>query len=331
MDIDGNPTDHIPIRDLKPGDHVLQFFKVKSKDAKTTRNGQEYLDLSLGDAGGVIRAKMWPDVIKKWGKEFEPGDVVKILGRVESYREVNQLVIDKLRTLAEDERPDLSSLTRSTEHDIGDLYQELLSRAGGLDPAELADLTVSLLESNRDKLEVCPAAKMVHHAYTGGLVEHTVNVVRKVDSLVDLEPDINRSLAVAGAILHDIGKVLELAATGEKRTVEGRLLGHLILGVLMVKEAAVRKGLGDAPWLTELIHIMVSHHGGPELGSPMRPVTREAMLVHFVDNLDSRLKIVHEALETVDSEGFSEYNRWLQAKAFSGAELKDKEADHVGN
>ena len=331
MDIDRNQTDHIPIRELKPGDHVQQFFKVKSKDVKTTRNGQEYLDLALGDAGGVIRAKMWPDVVKKWGKDFEPGDVVKILGRVESYREMNQLVIEKLRMLAENEQADISLLTRSTERDTGELFEELTQRAARLEPVELAELTVSVLEAYRDKLEVCPAAKMVHHAYTGGLLEHTVNVVRKVDSIADLELAINRSIAVAGAILHDIGKVLELAPTGEKRTVEGRLLGHLIMGVCMVREAALGMGLEGAPWLTELIHILVSHHGGPELGSPMRPVTREAMLVHFVDNLDSRLEIMHEALESVDSEGFSEYNRWLQAKAYGGAELKDEEADHVGN
>ena len=331
MTIEQNPTEHVPVRDLKSGDQVFQYFMVKSKNNRTTRTGQEYLDLVVGDASGSISAKMWSDIIKKWGKDFSPGDIIKIVGRVETFRNANQLLVEKARRVAEDEQPNFSYLIRSTEFNTTDLFNELVGRARSLNPPELANFVVDMLDQNHSVLETCPAAKMVHHAYKGGLIEHIVTVARKVDSIADLESEINRDIAVAGAMLHDIGKLQELATTGDKRTTEGRLLGHLILGVCMVRDLVVHKGLGHAPWLPELLHILVSHHGGPEFGSPVRPMTREAMLVHFVDNLDSRLKIMHEALESIDSEGFSEYNRWLQAKAYIGAGLSDKEDNHVGD
>ena len=324
------PIDHLNRLSLSA---IRKFYSELAPPERTSLRGL-YRGIFVGP--GWL-TPLWPPTLAItglggwWGKDFSPGDIVKIVGRIETFRDTNQLLVEKVRRVEENEQPDLSKLIRSTDYSTTELFHELVGRAQRLSPNELADFVVVMLETNQNALEACPAAKMVHHAYRGGLIEHTVAVVRKVDSLADLEPEINRDIAIAGAMLHDIGKVQELEITGDRRTVEGRLLGHLILGVSMVRDAAVQKQLDKSPWFSELLHILVSHHGGPEFGSPVRPMTREAILVHYADNLDSRLKIMHEALESIDSEGFSEYNRWLQAKAYIGTGFMDKEDNHVGD
>ncbi len=323
--------DHIPIKNLKSGDQVLQFFEVRAKDTRKTRSGQEYLDLVVGDASGTIRGKMWSDAIRKWGQDFNPGDFVKIVARVESFRDTSQLVVEKIRKAEDSEIADKTCLVRTSLEDVDDLFQELKGMAQGLNPQELAQLVMEILDANEEPLKACPAARMIHHAYRGGLVEHTVTMVRKVEAIASLEAKVNRDMAVAGAILHDIGKLKELGSVGQSRTTEGKLLGHLILGVALVWETALRKGFESVPWLVELAHIIASHHGEAQFGSPVRPMTREAMLVHFVDNLDSRLQIMEEALESVDAEGFTAYNRWLEGRVYAGARTSAKEADSVGD
>jgi 3'-5' exoribonuclease len=312
---DGLPS----VKDLKPGDPVLLFLELRSKDRRKTRSGQDYLDLVVGDASGSLQAKMWSDAIRKWGTDFTPGDVVKIEGRVELYRDRNQIVVEKIRHAEPSEVPDPSALRKATPYSPDDLLEELKQISRTLEPPQLAELVDFILEKHRDPLKTLPAAKMIHHAYQGGLLEHVVTVTRKVEAVLRLEPKINRDLAIAGAILHDIGKVRELALAGKTRTMEGRLIGHVVLGAELLREAAWEKGLSEQPWLRELEHIVLSHHGETEFGAPVRPMTREAILVHFIDNLDAKLKIMEEALESADSEGFTPYNKWLEGRAFSGS------------
>ena len=180
-------------------------------------------------------------------------------------------------------------------------------------------------------LMTCPAARMVHHAYKGGLVEHVCAVTRKVEAILQIEKNINRGVALAGAILHDIGKIAEFNPNGQDRTPEGRLIGHVALGVNIVRDAALEKGMADSAWLAEIEHIILSHHGETQFGAPVRPLTREAMVVHFIDNLDSKLKIIEEALETADPAGFSPYNKWLEGRAFAGSKPDAQEDDDVDN
>ncbi|MEW6138166.1 MAG: HD domain-containing protein [Thermodesulfobacteriota bacterium] len=315
----------VRVKELKAGDTVLQFFELKAKEVRRTRSGQDYLDLMVGDASGAIAGKMWADAIRKWGTDFEPGDIVKIEGRVEAYRDKNQIVVEKIRKSHISEVPDSSSVIRCSPLDPEKVLTELIQIAVTLKPPQLSDLVAEVLTENREALMTCPAARMIHHAYRGGLVEHMLTVTRKVEAILALESKINRSLALAGAMLHDIGKIRELNAAGKNRTAEGRLLGHVVLGTDMIRSAAARKGIQDEPWLCELEHILLSHHGEPEFGAAVRPLTREAILVHFIDNLDSKLKIIDEALESADSEGFSAYNKWLAGKAYSGSDPVEQE------
>jgi 3'-5' exoribonuclease len=249
---------------------------------------------------------------------------------VERYRDKNQLVIDKIRGALAEEIPSLSDLIRATPYDADALVEELKGKARSLSPPELAELVEELLNRCTEELKTFPAARMVHHAYRGGLIEHMATVTAKVEAIVALDKRINRDIAIAGAILHDIGKLRELDPEHHGRTFEGRLIGHLILGVQMISEVALEKNLTELTWLRELEHIIVSHHGQTEFGSPVRPLTREAMVVHFIDNLDSKLKIIDEALESVEADGFSRYNKWLEGRAFAGSFSEAKEEDDAG-
>ncbi len=325
MNAEGRLPFHSPVRDLRPGHTVVQFFQVRSREVRKTRAGQEYLDLTLGDATGKIPAKMWADAIRKWGQEFNIGDFVKVEARVDTFRDQVQLVLDKIRRVDGDEVPDMALLVKTAPFDTELLFGELVSKADGLKPPELGRLVTEVLQANKEAVKTYPAAFMVHHAYQGGLAEHMVTVTRKVEAIVDLDPSINRNIALAGAILHDIGKLKELGGSGQARTLEGRLVGHLVIGIDMIREAARNQGVLDSPWLRELEHIVLSHHGEIQFGSPVRPLTREALVVHFVDNLDSKLKIMEEALESVDEEGFSQYNKWLEGKVYAGSLSSAKE------
>ena len=317
------------VKDFKDGDQVLQFFELRAKNIRKTRTGQDYLDLKLGDSSAEISAKIWPESLEKWGSNFDVGSIVKVEGRIEMYRDRSQLVVEKIRIAAEIEVPDISVVLKSTEYNAVELLAELTALAETMEPPELSLLLLTILERTSEQFKVAPASKMIHHAYRGGLLEHTWSVTKKVIAILEVEPTLNRSLAIAGAILHDIGKLRELAGLTRSRTVEGRLVGHIALGVTLVTEVALELGLEDKLWLLDLEHIILSHHGEPEFGAPVRPLTKEAMLIHFIDNLDSKLKIIDEALVTTDPEGFSQYNKWLEGRAYSGSTIKPSEESDV--
>ncbi len=169
---------------------------------------------------------------------------------------------------------------------------------------------------NSEALVALPAAIMVHHSYRGGLIEHIASVTRKIEVLLSVDTNLDRNLALAGSILHDIGKVREFRENPQGRSLEGMLVGHLFLGMTMIRETAAGMGIGNVEWLPELLHIVLSHHGETAFGSPVRPMTKEALLVHFVDNLDAKLKIMTEALEESATEGITPYNRWLDGRVY---------------
>ena len=317
------------IKDFKDGQQILRFFELRGKTLRKTRGGQPYLDLKFGDSSGEITAKLWPESLKKWGQTFDLGDIVKVEGRIEAFQDRSQLIVDKIRKAEESEVPDISTIIRTTECNVDEVFDQMVQLAENPKPSELSHFVLEILERVCDPFKSAPAARMIHHAYRGGLIEHTWSVVRKVLAILETEPGFNSSIAIAGAMLHDIGKLQEISSGTRSRTLEGRLIGHVILGVTFVRSVALELGLENEPWLVELEHMLLSHHGEPGFGSPVRPFTREAILVHFVDNLDSRLKIMEEALESVDSDGFSQYNKWLEGRAYAGASLKPMEEENV--
>jgi 3'-5' exoribonuclease len=318
-----------PLKKLTQGESFRRFLELRSVDVKKTRMGDSYLNLVLGDASGALPAKMWPDAVRRWGTDFQAGTIVKVDGKVESYKDSLQVVVDKMRRAEESEVPDMAAILPSTRYDVKELFRELVEKVEAMSSRDLADLTLHVLNAYEAQLYTHAAAEIVHHAYRGGLIEHSVTVARKVEAIAAQDPTINKDLALAGAILHDVGKLEEIRSDSRSRTVRGRLLGHLLLGVEIIRGAAETLGLSQAPWLTELEHIILAHHGAPEFGSPVNPLSKEALLVHFMDNLDSRLKIVEEALESKDADGFSPYNKYLEGRAYEGRILPMEDDDHA--
>jgi 3'-5' exoribonuclease len=318
---------HKLIADLKEGDAVQQYFMVRQADSGTTKDGKPFLSLVLGDKSGVIKARVWSKVLAKCPGPFAPGDHVGVQGQVESYNRELQLIVDyintvaALRDLGRDLREyDPELLCQATPYDRQALWQELWELTETQIGPPLGQLVLRVLERYREEFLVCPAALRYHHPYLGGLLEHTWFVTRHALASLSIYPELNRDLVLAGAILHDLGKVKELAnPQAPERTVPGHLLGHIVLGWEMVRSEAQALDFPDPILLVQLEHIILSHHGSMEFGSPILPKTREALLVNFLDDLDAKLKMMSQHLESDTGAGdFTGYNRALQRDLYKG-------------
>jgi 3'-5' exoribonuclease len=319
-----------PIARLQEGDVVQQYFLVRQVERRTDKSGKPYLSLVLGDASGTIIARVWSTVLAKCPGPFAPGDHVGVQAQVESYKGELQLNVQYINTVEalramgkslEGYDPDL--LHQATSYDRQELWQELWQLAENQIGPPLQKLVLNLLERHREEFLVCPAARLYHHPYVGGLLEHTWFVARHTLASLAIYPDLNRDLALAGAILHDLGKIVEIAnPPAPELTVSGQLLGHIVLGWDMVRTAAQSLEFPDPTLLLQLEHIILSHHGSLEFGSPIPPKTREALLVNFLDDLDAKLKMMSQHLESDSGAGdFTSYHRVLQRGLYKGTPL----------
>ena len=320
---------HQLISRLKEGDVVQQFFLVRQAESRTDKTGKPYLSLVLGDKSGTMVARVWSDVLAKCPGPFIPGDYVWVRGQVASYKGDLQLIVNDIisvaaqRALGKEPRgfdPELLHL--ATPYDRQQLWGELWELAAGNLQPPLKDLVLRLLDRYREDLLVCPAARLYHHPYLGGLLEHTWCVARHTLASLAVYPDLNPDLALAGAILHDLGKVKEIASPqAPELTVPGQLVGHIVLGWEMVREEARALEFPDPTLLVQLEHIILSHHGSLEFGSPIPPKTREALLVYFLDDLDAKLKMMDTHLQSDSGDGdFTTYHRVLQRDLYKGGE-----------
>ncbi len=320
---------HLFINGLKEGDALQQFFLLRQVETRLTKAGKPFLNLVLGDRSGVIKARVWDEVLEKCPGPFKPGDYVGVSGLVSSYQNELQVVVkyintvDSLRALGRqlpDFDPDLLQL--STSYDRQALWQELWLLASESLKPPLGELVQALLTKYKDDLLVCPAARRNHHAYLGGLLEHTCTVARHARQSLTVYRDLHADLVLAGAILHDLGKIKELAnPVVPEITVPGQLMGHVVLGWEMVREQAREMSFPTPQLLMELEHIILSHHGSLEFGSPVIPKTREALLVFYLDDLDAKLKMMGQHLEADLGDGqFTSYHRVLQRDLYKAPE-----------
>ena len=323
--------DHQYIKQLREGDLVQkQFYRLRRLEERTAKGGKPFLDLVLGDKSGNLKAKVWSEALAKLPKPWpRPGEDVGVQGNMESFNEELQLnvkhiyTVDYLRAKGKDLKDyDPELLDLASPYDREQMWQELRELAATEINPPLRDLVLNLLDRNRDALLVCPAARMYHHPYLGGLLEHTWSVARNTLGSLTVYPDLNQDLALAGAILHDLGKVKEIAnPAAPELTVPGQLLGHIVLGWEMVREEARALAFSDPNLLVQLEHIILSHHGAMEFGSPVPPKTREALLVYFLDDLDAKLKMMGQHLESDTGEGdFTSYHRRLERSLYKGGE-----------
>lgn len=278
------------VSDLQEGESLEGFYAVRDANLLTTASGKSYIRFQLGDASGDIQGNMW-DAGAELFNSFAAGDVVKIRAMVETYRGSAQLKVTALRP-AHDSEYDPGAFVAVTSADIGQLEDE---RAALIDSLADPDYTALLQAIFQDeeisaRFRRTPAAKNNHHACIGGLLEHTVGLARLCDAfLTSTTTPMNRDLLLTGALLHDIGKIEELGVgTSIEYTDKGSLVGHLILGTLLVER--VTNAMGDFPEVKKLLvmHMILSHHGRYEYGSPVLPAIPEALALHHIDNLDAK-------------------------------------------
>lgn len=285
------------IKDLEPGAEVKSAFIVARKEVRKTRSGAPYLALELMDKSGMVEARMW-DGIGRYKDAFAEKDYVAVSGRVETYREQKQVVVNSLRRCRDDE-VDTSDFLRVVGTDRAELEGELRQALDEVQSPHLRSLLGSFLDDEKFMrlFTVAPAAKNYHHPYLGGLLEHTATTVRICRMVSDLYPEIDRGLLITAAALHDIGKVKEL---DYDRTIDfsdaGRFLGHLLLSDEMIRERISRLPGFPEDLALRLRHAVLSHHGELEWGSPKRPKTLEAVVLHHVDNLDAKVNSFREII-----------------------------------
>ncbi|MBI4495900.1 MAG: HD domain-containing protein [Deltaproteobacteria bacterium] len=280
----------ILVGELKKGDTVESTFLVTEKVLTRTKSGNPYLSLRLADRSGEIEGRVWEGALDL-ASRFERNCFVKIRAEVDEFQGTPQLRILKLRACAEGEAQPEDFLPR-TEADVEGMFAELTDIAGKVKHPFLRRLLASFLEDEplMGRFKKAPAAKAMHHVHLGGLLEHTLSVTRLVQLVGPRYRRMNQDLLVTGAILHDLGKIAELSYDRSfDYTDPGRLLGHIVLAVELVEEKI--KAIPEFPETLAMLlkHLILSHHGEYAFGSPKRPKTLEALLLHFLDDLDAKV------------------------------------------
>jgi 3'-5' exoribonuclease len=301
---------------------ITSSFVVVSKQVKPKKTGDPYLALTLGDRTGQIEAKMW-DNVEEALDAFEQDDFLKVKGLINKYKNRFQLTIHKLRRLGDSEI-DYSDYLPKTTKNIDELWQTLAEfvesfknpHLKGLIQGFMADPEIAQAYRN------APAAKTLHHAYIGGLLDHVVSLFRSCDLICRNYPQVNRDLVLAGAFLHDIGKIHELTYNRSfSYTTRGQLLGHMIIELEMM-QAKLSLVPNFPPELKTLLeHLIISHHGEYEFGSPKLPMFPEALLLHYMDDLDSKMESMRALFER---EGEQE-NPWTSYNPSLGRPLLNTE------
>jgi 3'-5' exoribonuclease len=283
---------------------VVAFFAVTSKQLRSRKDGGQYLAVTLGDSTGQIEARMWENFAEA-APCFEQGDVLKIRGEVSRYNGRFQLSLEKLRRANADEF-EWSDFVPHTRKNVEELWSTLVGFVDSFSELSLQALVRSFLEDPlfAAAFREAPAAKSLHHAWIGGLLEHVVSLLGICDLAAQHYPEINRDLLLTGAILHDIGKLEELRwGTSFDYTLEGQLVGHITIGIAMIeKKLAVLEGF--PPALRILVeHMVLSHHGKLEFGSPKLPMIPEAVLLHYLDDLDAKMHTMRSEFERHEAQG----------------------------
>ena len=290
---------------LEEGRTFDSVYLVLTKQQRTTKAGKPYLSLTLGDNSGQIEARVWDPGDPRISPEFERGDAVKVRGAASKFDGTLQLKVDAVRPLMESEY-DRMDLLPATKADVRELWAKLEAAVESFTNPDLRMLVGTMLADPavHDAFGMAPAAKQLHHAWLGGLLEHVVSLVGLADRVVPHYPMVDRDLVLTGVILHDIGKVKELSwDTGFEYTLEGQLLGHIQIGASMIEK--VMDGLpGFPPKLKTLVmHLILSHHGKLEFGSPKLPMIPEALMLNFLDDLDAKMQTIATEFERAVRQG----------------------------
>lgn len=283
------------------------FCLVKSVETKTSSKGDTYLDFTLGDSTGEINGKLWRYNVAEHG-EYKANDIVKIRGTISQYNGADQLRIERIRHTIESDNVHIEDFVRTSGYSSEQMFDTLLNIADAFTDNNLKQIVTAILNDNRTALLYWPAAYKLHHAVRGGLLMHSLSIVRLCEGVCNVYPFIDRELLLSGAILHDISKLQEFnvneAGIADGYTIEGNLLGHLAMGANQIDRYAEKLGI-DRRVSVLLQHMVLSHHGEPEFGAAVRPMFIEAEVLSELDLLDARIYEMREAVQGTVANDFS--------------------------
>ena len=305
---------------IQEGQSVDDLFMVKEMIRAETRSGKPYLIMSLMDRSGEVPGRLWENADALIGM-CEPGNLLQITAQAQAYRGNLQLKIDSVRQVDKDE-VDFTLFLQTTKKNIADMARDIYSLASSAQNPFYKKLLLDFFDEKDffNKFQRAPAAKYMHHAYLGGLLEHTLAVSQLAEMLAGFYPTLDRDLLLAGALLHDIGKTKEFAFETYPfdYTDKGRLMGHLVLGAEMIQERINTLPGFPEDLSTRLQHMVLSHHGRYEFGSPCLPMVSEAFVLNFLDDLDAKLNFVGRLEEQAPEPGYqwTDFQRTLERFLF---------------
>ena len=299
------------VKDIQENEAIDDLFLVKEASRAETRGGKPYLIVTVMDRTGEIGGRLWENA-DRYLPVCEVGNVVQLIGQAQTYKGTLQLKIESIKSLEKDKNSEWrkGDFLPVTAGDIPAMAREIVTFARGVAEPNLRALLLKFFRNKEffEAFQQAPAAKRMHHAYYGGLLEHTLAVVRVADTMARLYPAIDRSLLIAGALLHDIGKTEEFSYDRYPfdYTDKGRLVGHLVLGAEMMLARIAEVDGFPADLTTRLQHLILSHHGRHEFGSPCLPMTLEAFVLNFIDDIDAKINYLQRLGGQTEEPGY----RW---------------------
>ncbi len=292
---------HVSIQALEVNETYTSVYILKSHSVKTNRNGGQYVDAILQDESGTIQARMWE--VPESVKDMVDGGFIEVMFTVGQYNGVSQAVCSKMKPLTSDEVVDKTGIVPSAPISPKDMFWDLYHTVEAFQDEEYKRVVMRVLKENQNAMLTMPGAKSVHHAVIGGLLMHVHGMLNLAKAMSSVYPNINTDLLYAGVIMHDIGKLREFdkgpSGLVSDYTIEGNLEGHIFMGAQYVGNICRDENIDDEKRML-LEHMILSHHGEPEMGSSVRPLFLEAYLLHVIDDTDAKVYIFNDVLKNVN-------------------------------
>lgn len=299
------------IKDLKTGQEVVSYFIVKNSAVKVGSNRKAYFDILLGDCTGEISAKKWDIADEEIPglERVKEGTVIKIKALVTEWNGMKQLRVTKIRLTGAEDNIDMTDYIKAAPEKPEDMYEYIHGKAADFEDEELRVLCTGILERNRERLMYYPAASKNHHAEMAGLLYHIKRMLMTAEAVCQIYTNLNRELLMAGVIIHDFEKLTEIESNelgvSSGYSFEGKMLGHLVLGVRELEKLALEQGMSSEKRVM-LEHMLISHHYEPEYGSPKKPLFPEAEMLHYLDMIDAKMYDMAEAVAGTEPGQFSD-------------------------
>ena len=321
---------HLYVKDIQAGQQIQDTYMVTQPILRNTTKGDLYIAMFLSDKTGKVNSRMW-QVTQEIYQAIPSEGFVAIRGKSELYQGNMQIVVNDIQVVQPDQVKLMDYMPR-TENNIGEMFEQVKAILGTIENNDLKLLTQAFLNDQELMKQFCiaPAAMMMHHNYLGGLLEHTLNMLNVAQVLFPLYPKIQKDLVLAAILLHDMAKTQELSyKIGFSYTDRGQLLGHIIQGTQMITQKADDLKADGTPInpeiLDSLLHIIISHHGQYDFGSPKLPATPEAFMVNYIDNLDAKMNQTAALIENdPGTDNWTAYQRSLETKLYRNRVLENE-------